>query len=151
REGLRLIAHELTHVVQNQDRAPQQLIRRASGASMCDPNNLGLLGPAFVKSEDEVKKLKLPERLLKSAVDPGERGFAFYCPQQASIALGSLVPNSVVYLVGTGKVKGKDEVWAKIEGHDKYYWGFIKSDKYSMPVAPLSLRDMVTGSEADQL
>ena len=146
-EGRRLLAHELTHVLQQPGsgdisrigsgarggmvrEAGNQIMRQAAPPGACDSSNLGTLGPAFIKSEADVKKLKLKAKLLRTVKHPGEKDFVLYCPHRASISIGDLVPGTEAYFVGSGKVKGKDEVWAKVSGHDEYYWGFIKNDKY---------------------
>ena len=148
-EGQRLIAHELTHVVQQSDgtnlrtahagmpavapsHSSDRVQRKPATPGVCDASNLGSLGPEFAKSEENVKKLKLPAKLLRTVKLPDEKNFVLYCPHRASIAIGGLVPGTDAYIVGSGKVKGKDEAWVRVEGQDKYYWGFINNDKYEI-------------------
>lgn len=130
--GRHLLAHELTHVVQQSGTdgsTTNHLMRQPAGPGVCDPANLGTLGPKFALPQTEVEKLKLPTRTLRAAL-PGETDFSLYCPHRASIPIGDLVATSTVYFIGSGKVKGKDEVWTRVDGHDGYFWGFIKDDKY---------------------
>lgn len=155
-EGKRLLAHELAHTVQqgggNAGAQTKTIIQRDLAApqpGVCDKNNMGSLGPTFVKKEAEVKKLNLEKRkLVTSAAD---KEFVLYCPHRSSVALKPLVSGSSVYFIANADakgVKGKDEVWAVVENENEMVWGFIKNTYYA-PVAQTeknAFEELATGA-----
>lgn len=128
--GRELLAHELTHVVQQSRGGSRTLSRKEREPGSCDPGNLGTLGPMFRKPEADVKKLGLKEEHLHGGPAASKEDFVLYCPHRASVSLKKLVPCTTVYFIGSGKVRGKSEVWAQQEGETDMFWGFIKTDKY---------------------
>jgi len=149
REGQRLLAHELAHSVQQRSTSARLLSRQAAEPGVCDPKNLGILGPMFRKSESDVKAEAKKQHLVSRTLRD-DQDLAFYCPHRASIKLGHLIPGSVVYVKGRGKAKGKDEVWAQIKGKDDYYWGFIKSENEEEAAPPEEAPPEKTGSWAEK-
>jgi hypothetical protein len=127
-EGQRLLGHELTHVVQ-QSQAELRVRRKTQEPGVCDPGQLGTLGPDFRKSEADVQKMGLQEKYVIHHPIP-DKDFVLYCPHQSTRPLKKLVPCTNVYWIGdaekSGKGRGKAEVWAQQEGETSLYWGFVK-------------------------
>jgi len=127
-EGQRLLGHELTHVVQ-QSQAELRVRRKTQEPGVCDPGQLGTLGPDFRKSEADVQKMGLQEKYVIHHPIP-DKDFVLYCPHKSTRPLKKLVPCTNVYWIGdadkSGKGRGKAEVWAQQEGETSLYWGFVK-------------------------
>lgn len=139
RAGLQLLAHELAHVLHQSSNASATLLQRQPREpGVCDSTNLGTLGPMFKKPESEVITLGLTAKMLKGTVTPGEEDFVLYCPHRASLPLKGLILSTNVYFIGSGKVSGKDEVWAHQIGETDMFWGFIKNTKYATAPPPTS-------------
>jgi Domain of unknown function (DUF4157) len=127
--GQKLLAHELTHVAQQAGVSPGPVLQRQpkedapmQGPGVCDPKNLGSLGPMYKKDEAEVKRLSLTEKHL------GREATAesLYCPHLPSARLRNLVPCTAVYLIASNRPAGKVDVWAQQPGESALFWGFVK-------------------------
>lgn len=142
-EGQRLLAHELAHVVQ-QSQAELRVRRQTQESGVCNPNQLGMLGPAFRKSKDDVKKMGLEEKYVIQRPTP-DKDFVLYCPHQSTRPLKKLFPCTNVYWIGDAgkKASGKDEVWAQQEGDGtNLYRGFVKNNSIQkMPCQPTLEKD----------
>jgi hypothetical protein len=142
--GQRLLAHELTHVVQQSQGSGRALQRAPQTPGECDPNDLGTLGEPgmFVKPEADVQAMGLTAKYVtRNATPPAD--FVLYCPHKSTRPLKKLVPCSKLYWIGDAekpvlKGKGKDEVWAKMEGETELVWGYVKKSYIqNTPCAPM--------------
>lgn len=132
-DGRRLLAHELTHVVQQAGGAAGAVQRDARADEWeCSPAHLSGLGTKFRKSEAEAKALGLPVRYVTgyAGTEGPPADFVLYCPHKSTKPLKALVPCSTAYWIGDAeaskKGRGKDEVWARQDGEADYYWGYVK-------------------------
>jgi len=147
--GQRLLAHELTHVVQQSAAgAGPVLYRKANdnkpvqGAGVCDPKNLDSLGPEYKMSEVEIKK---KSALKEMHLEKAAASESLYCPHIATAALRSLVPCTSVYLIGSNKGDGKVDVWARQPGETSLFWGFVRENLLSDDQPPDCLKVEIHG------
>ncbi|HTB80781.1 MAG TPA: DUF4157 domain-containing protein [Opitutaceae bacterium] len=135
--GRHLLAHELTHVVQQSAHGAHALQRQpkqsaAPDSTAIDPKNLGTLGPAFKKSETEVRKLHLKEMRLGDSTDDPD--FVLFWAQNSTVPLRKLRPGTPVFSTGTAKGK-KTLVWAYPDGEADMFMGFVKTELLQDPWA----------------
>lgn len=128
--GDSLLAHELTHVIQQSGGSGRVLQRQPkAGASpdpkQIDPKNLSTLGPDFHKPEAEVRKIPgLKEmRLTDSADDPD---FALFWLQNSTVRLQNLRAGPVFKAPFPPK-GDKVSVWAFTAGETDMSLGYVKS------------------------
>ena len=137
--GRRLLAHELTHVVQQSRSGTSALQRDAKKDGDCDPDNLEHLGTKFHKPTNEVQPfskalgLKLQETHLGNPV-AGEKDFVLFCPHRSSVPLNPLVPCTTVFKIlnGNRPEAGKVGAWAQQPGKSELFWGFVKESLLSV-------------------
>jgi hypothetical protein len=126
REGQRLLAHELTHTIQ-QDRASNgkyQLQRapECEAGKVADPDRLG---PLFRRGKSEVESLDLTKATIGPPVQ--DLPYVLFSPhcEAGKVPLRALVEGSDTYIIRTGKIY--KQVWAQQAGKptDVVYWGWI--------------------------
>lgn len=128
--GRHLLAHELTHVVQQFGHCGRVLRRQPKSATspdpkQIDPKNLSTLGPDFHKPEAEVRKISgLKEmRLTDSTDDPD---FALFWLQNSTVRLQNLRAGTVFKAPFPSR-GDKVSVWAFTEGETDMSLGYVKS------------------------
>ncbi len=128
--GQRLLAHELTHVVQQSAASGGPVLQRQpkdeppkQGPGVCDPNNLDSLGPLYKQSDTYIGKLGLKEMHLGKEAESE----SLYCPHIPSAPLRHLVPCTSVFVIGSNRPTDKVDVWAQQPGEAFLVWGYVKT------------------------